>query len=62
MSRRHRLSDSEMLKGVRRALKNPRTPSNFKPGLRRLQDRLEARIEARKNPHKRDFLSNLFGL
>jgi hypothetical protein len=61
MSNRHRMSDSDMLKGLRKALKSPRTPSNLKPGLRRLEDRLAARIARRKNPPKRDFLSRLFG-
>lgn len=49
---RRRLSDGQMLKGVKRALANSRTPSNFRPGLRRLQQRLERRIEQSKNGRK----------
>ena len=41
---RHRLTDRELLAGVERALANPKTPSNFRPGLRRLRDRLKDRI------------------
>jgi len=59
---RHRLSDPEMLRGVKRALESSRTPSHLKPGLRRLRDRLEGRIAMRKNPHRpKDLLSRLFG-
>lgn len=57
---RRRLTDQQMLKGVRQALKNPRCPANFRPGLRRLQERLEVRIARRKNP-KKDFLSRILG-
>jgi hypothetical protein len=58
---RHRLTDAEMLRGVKKALKSARCPAHLKPGLRRLQERLEARIERRKHPAKRDFLSRMFG-
>jgi hypothetical protein len=59
MARRHRLTDREMLKGVRRALANPKTPSHFRPGLRRLEERLESRI-ARVKSGKKDWLSQFF--
>jgi hypothetical protein len=60
---RHRLADREMLRGVLRALENSRTPKHLRPGLRRLRDRLQRRIEAVKQQRKNegDFLSRLFG-
>jgi len=59
---RHRLTDAEMLRGVKKALKSPRCPPHLKPGLRRLEARLEARIAARKRRLKRkDLLWRLFG-
>jgi hypothetical protein len=59
----HRLTDRQMLRGVLRALENSRTPKHLRPGLRRLRDRLQRRIEAVKQQRKNegDFLSQLFG-
>lgn len=60
---RYRMSDTEMLKGVKKALASPRVPSQLVPGLRRLRDRLEARIEAGKKPQRqKDFLSGFLGI
>jgi hypothetical protein len=57
---RHRLSDSEMLQGVKKALKSPRCPPHLKPGLRPLQGRLGC-IARRKTPGKQDVIPRLFG-
>jgi hypothetical protein len=37
---KHRLTKEERLKGVRKALKNPRTPKQFLPGLRKMLKKL----------------------
>jgi len=58
MSKR-RLTDREMLRGVEKALSSSKTPSHLQPGLRRLRERLQARLS---EPSKKDFLSRLFGL
>jgi hypothetical protein len=60
----HRLTDREMLRGVLRALESSRTPKNLRPGLRRLRDRLQRRMEAAKKQRQNegDFLSRLFGI
>jgi hypothetical protein len=52
-----------MLRGVVRALESGRTPRNLRPGLLRLRDRLQHKIEVAKKQRKSegDFLSRLFG-
>jgi len=40
---RHKLTKEEMLKGTRKALANPRTPTRLKPSLKKRLRQLEGR-------------------
>lgn len=59
---RHRLTDSEMLRGVEKALASKKTPDHLRPGLRRLQQRLRRKVSRPKRKGKEDFLSRFLGL
>jgi hypothetical protein len=38
---RHKFTKAERIAGLKKALKNPRTPARFKPGMRKYLARLE---------------------
>lgn len=38
---RHKLTSAEQLKGIKKALANPKTPFQFKPGLRKRLKKLK---------------------
>lgn len=40
---RHRLTLAEQIKGLRKALKNPRTPQQFRAGMKKRLQKLESR-------------------
>ena len=57
---RHKLTIEEQLRGVRGALENPRTPSQFRPALRRRLRELERQSERSKPRGKKRRSGALF--
>lgn len=61
---RHRLADREMFRRVEKApVGDPRRPAHLCSGLRKLKQRLQAKVERKKHLRKRkDFLGKLLGI